>query len=52
MNDHTMPRSGLVRERLASRMVMRSESRSPGRTGFTQRSSSTPGEERLAPLAR
>lgn len=44
----TGPRSGLERERRASMIVARSRSESPGRTGAGQRSSSTPGEARLA----
>src|SRR6516162_10844825 len=48
----TTPRSGFERERVASRMESRTLSTSPGRTGRSQRSSSMPGEPRLALLGR
>ena len=44
----TKPRSGFVRERRASRTVTRIDSASPERTGASQRTSSMPGEARLA----
>lgn len=44
----TSPRSGLDFDGRASRMVVRSRSESPGRSGLAQRSSSTPGEAKLA----
>src|SRR5918999_966263 len=45
-----MPRSGFEREGRTSRTSTRPTSVSPGRTGFSQRSSSMPGE--LVHLAR
>src|SRR3972149_7205993 len=44
MNDVTAPRSGFDREGVALSTVTRTDSVSPGRTGLSQRSSSTPGE--------
>ncbi len=41
------PRSGLLCERRVSATVVRRVSSSPGRTGRSQRSSSTPGDPRL-----
>ena len=41
------PRSGLLREGVMEITSTRTESSSPGRTGSTQRSSSSPGEPRL-----
>ena len=52
MSARTTPRSGLLRERLASRTVTRTVSVSSGRTGLSQRNSSIPGEPRLALLDR
>jgi len=52
MYERTIPRSGFERERLASRTVTRMESLSPGNTGLNQRSSSTPGEPKLATCER
>src|SRR6516162_2502627 len=46
--ERTTPRSGFDRERVASRTESRTLSTSPGRTGRSQRSSSMPGEPRLA----
>ena len=40
--------NGLLRDGLASSTVTRQRSRSPGNTGFSHRSSSIPGEPRLA----
>ena len=51
-NEFTMPRSGLELDRRVSSTVTRTVSRSPGRTGLFQRSSSTPGEPRLATAER
>ena len=39
-----MPRSGFERDGLTSRTSRRASSVSPGRTGRSQRTSSTPGE--------
>ena len=46
----TIPRSGFDRERFASSTVTRARSESPGRTGFSQRSSSIPGRGQRRPL--
>ncbi|SVA18424.1 uncharacterized protein METZ01_LOCUS71278 [marine metagenome] len=43
----TKPLSGFERERLVSRIVARTVSLSPGRTGFSHCNSSIPGEPRL-----
>ena len=48
----TMPRSGFDLERVASITATRMRSTSPGRTGRSQRSSSMPGEARLAFLGK
>jgi len=40
----TTPRSGLEAEGRASRISRRTDSTSPGKTGFSQRTSSMPGE--------
>jgi len=52
MNEVTTPRSGLDLDGTASWMLTRTDRVSPGRTGRTQRNSSTPGEARLAHLVR
>src|ERR1700752_4227863 len=44
----TRPRSGLEADGRVSTIVARTDSVSPGRTGFVHRSSSTPGEARPA----
>lgn len=43
----TVPRVGFVAEGRASSTVVRADSRSPGRTGASQRICSTPGDPRL-----
>jgi len=48
----TSPRSGLERDTLASATVARTRSLSPGRTGAVHRSSSMPGDARLATFDR
>src|SRR5580704_3503513 len=48
----TMPRSGFERDGVASSTVTRMRNKSPGRTGCSQRSSSMPGEARLAAFGR
>jgi hypothetical protein len=45
-SERMIPRSGLLLERRASRTVARTRSVSPGRTGFGQRTSSTPAAPR------
>jgi hypothetical protein len=44
----TVPRLGLFEDGFTDAMVTRPRSTSPGRTGLSQRSSSTPADPRLA----
>ncbi len=52
INEVTTPRSDLDFDGVAFRTVTRTDSRSPGRTGLTQRNSSMPGEARLRDVSQ